>query len=225
MILNQDILFIHVPKTGGMAMTTKLLEVLPRPIYYAVPKGHEGKIKDPNIIISIGDRHGNLREAKKWVESLGMSLNSFKKILVAIRNPYDMEVSRYFYLRLGHPWDRGQAQKIALEGDFEKFAVESLYHGRKLSEVEKYFVIEGKMPSNINVLRFENLQTDLKTALLEVGIEFGDPLPVVNKTKHGHYREYLTSKAEQAIYKRYKWLFDNDYYEREEIGSIVGRVM
>ena len=97
----------------------------------------------------------------------------------------------------------------------KKFAVESLYHGRKLSEVYKYFEIEGKMPSNINVLRFENLQADLKNALLEVGIEFGSPLPIVNKTKHGHYREYLTPKAEKAIYKRYEWLFDNGFYERE----------
>ncbi len=216
MIFNQDVLFLHVPKTGGMAITNKLLEVLPRPIYYAVPKGHEGKIEDPNIVVSIGDRHGNLREAKKWVESLGMSLDSFKKILVAVRNPYDMEVSRYFYLRLGHPWDRGQAQKIALKGDFEKFAVESLYHGRELSEIYKYFEIDGKIPSNINILRFENLQADLKNALFEVGIEFGDPLPIVNKTKHGHYREYLTPKAEKAIYKRYQWLFARGFYRISE---------
>lgn len=215
MILNRDVLFIHVPKTGGMSVTTKLLEILPKPIYYAVPKGHEGKIEDPNIIVSIGDRHGNLQDAKEWVESLGMSLDSFKKILVAIRNPYDMEVSRYFYLQLGHPWDKGQAQTIALEGDFEKFAVESLYFGRKQSEVYKYFVIDKKKPSNLSVLRFENLQQDFKNALFEIGIEFDVPLPIVNKTKHGHYKEYLTPKAEKAIYQRYKWVFDNGFYERE----------
>ncbi len=215
MIFNQDILFIHVPKTGGMAITTKLLEVLPRPIYYAVPQGHEGKIEDPNIIISVGNRHGNLQEAKEWVASLGRSLDSFKKILVAIRNPYDMEVSRYFYLRLGHPWDKGQAQKIALEGDFEKFAIESLYFGRRLSKIEDYFILDEKMPSNLTVLRFENLESDLQTALSEVGIEFGSHLPVVNQTKRSHYREYLTPKAEKAIYQRYQWVFDHGYYDRE----------
>ncbi len=217
MIFNRDILFIHVPKTGGMAITTKLLEVLPRPIHYAVPKGHEGKIQDSNIIVTVGDRHGNLQEAREWVETFERNLNSFKKILVAVRNPYDMEVSRYFYLRLGHSWDKGQAQKIALEGNFEKFAVESLYFGRKLSLIEKYFVLNDKIPANLSILRFENLELDLKTALSEVGVEFGANLPIVNQTKRGHYKDYLTPKAEKAIYHRYQWIFDHGFYEREYV--------
>ncbi|NES03665.1 MAG: hypothetical protein F6K22_12915 [Okeania sp. SIO2F4] len=214
MICNKDVLFLHVPKTGGMAVTAKLLEILPRPVYYAVPEGHQGKITDPKVKITIGNRHGTLNEAKEWVEKLGMTLESFKKIIAFVRNPYDMEVSRYFYLQLGHPWDKGQAQSIALEGNFEKFAIESLYFGRKSSEIYKYFVINGEVPQNMTILRYENLESELKNSLSEVGIDFGEPLPVLNQTKRGKYQEYLTPKAEEGIYQRYQWLFNFGFYPR-----------
>lgn len=216
MLFNQDLLFLHVPKTGGMAVTQKLLDVLPKPIYYALPEGAKNKVHNPPEIIAVaGKRHGNLQQAREWVAEYGKTLASFKKIIANVRNPYAMEVSRYFYLRLGHPWDRGKAQKIALDSDFETFAVQSPYFGRKSSLVENYFLIDGKIPNNLVVIKHEQLHSDLAKVLAELNITLDSSITKVNSTKHADYHQYLTPKAETAIYQRYQWLFDAGFYPRE----------
>jgi hypothetical protein len=216
MLFNQDLLFLHVPKTGGMAVTQKLLEILPKPIYYGLPKGCNYKAHNPlEIIITVGKRHGNLQDAQKWVAEYGKTLASFKKIVAAIRNPYAMEVSRYFYLRIGHSWDQAEAQKIALNNDFETFAVNSAYFGRKLSRIEDYFLLDGIIPDNLKVIKQEQLEVDLAEILAELNITLDTPIIKVNNTKHKDYHQYLTPKAEVAIYQRYQWLFDAGFYQRE----------
>ncbi|MDJ0568272.1 MAG: hypothetical protein QNJ53_04435 [Pleurocapsa sp. MO_192.B19] len=216
MLFNQDLLFLHVPKTGGMAVTEKLLKTLPKPIYYALPEEAKDKAHNPpEIIATTGKRHGNLKQAQEWVAKYGKTLASFKKIIATIRNPYSMEVSRYFYLRLGYPWDKGKAQKIALASDFETFAIESLYFGRKSAKVEDYFLLDGKIPDNLAVIQHEQLYLELQKVLAELNIILDSPIQKVNSTKHQDYHQYLTPKAEVAIYNRYRWLFDSGFYQRE----------
>ena len=216
MLFNQDVLFLHVPKTGGMAVTEKLLEILPKPIYYALPERVKDKVHNPpEVIATIGKRHGNLQEAREWVAEYGKTLASFKKIIATVRNPYAMEVSRYFYLRQGFAWDNSKAQKIALESDFETFASESLYFGRKSSQVENYFLLDGIIPNNLAVIKHEQLHSDLQKVLSELNITLDSPITKVNGTKHKDYHQYLTPKAEAAIYQRYQWLFDAGFYQRE----------
>ncbi len=216
MLFNNDLLFLHVPKTGGMAVTQKLLDVLPHPIYYALPEGAKEKVHNPPQVIAVaGKRHGNLQQAQDWLKQYGKTLDSFKKIVATVRNPYAMEVSRYFYLRLNRPWDRGKAQTIALNSDFETFAQESPYFGRKLSRVEDYFLLDGTIPENMTAIKQEQLDSDLAKVLAELNLALNTPIVRKNGTKHANYHEYLTPEAEAAIYKRYQWLFDVGFYSRE----------
>ena len=216
MLFNQDLLFLHVPKTGGMAVTQKLLDILPKPIYCALPEGAKNKVHNPPEIIAVaGKRHGNLQQAQDWLSQYGKNLASFKKIVATIRNPYAMEVSRYFYLRLNRPWDRGKAQTIALNSDFTTFALESPYFGRKLSCVEDYFLVNGTMPESMAIVKQEQLDADLDRVLAELNLTLNAPVAKKNGTKHADYHEYLTPQAEAAIYQRYQWLFDTGFYKRE----------
>lgn len=216
MLFNQDLLFLHVPKTGGMAVTQKLLDILPKPIYYALPEGAKNKVHNPPAVIAVaGKRHGNLKQAQDWIKEYDRTLASFKKIVATIRNPYAMEVSRYFYLRLDRPWDRGKAQEIALNSDFEAFALKSPYFGRKLSRVEDYFLVDGIMPKNMAIIKQEQLNVDLGKILAELGLTLGSDVAKKNGTKHADYHQYLTPQAEVAVYERYQWLFDAGFYQRE----------
>lgn len=216
MLFNQDLLFLHVPKTGGMAVTRKLLTVLPKPIYYALPEGAKDKAHHPpEIMAVVGKRHGNLQQAQDWVKQYGKTLSGFKKIVATIRNPYAMEVSRYFYLRLNHPWDRGKAQKIALGSDFETFALESPYFGRQSSGIEDYFTLDGRIPHNLSIIRQEQLDLDLAEVLGELNIILASPIAKLNGTQHADYHQYLTPSSEAAIYQRYQWLFEQGFYPRE----------
>jgi hypothetical protein len=42
-------------------------------------------------------------------------------------------------------------------------------------------------------------------------------LPHHNQSRHGDFRSYYTPAAEESVYRRYKWVFDNNFYERLDL--------
>src|SRR4051812_45175713 len=105
MIFSKDLLFVHVPKTGGMSIRQYLLDTLPRPVYFVRPF-HEEPIRDNGVVdIAVESRHLSLRAAGQIVSRNGFKLEQFPLILAVIRNPYSLEVSRYAYLQSGQPWE------------------------------------------------------------------------------------------------------------------------
>jgi hypothetical protein len=216
MIFNYQLLFLHVPKTGGMSLTAHLLKVLPRPLYYSVPDGHYDAT-DRGIIHVPGYRHENLVEAKEVVARYGFDIARFPLILAAIRNPYALEVSRYSYLQKGRTWDAGHNQRLAMEADFETFAVNSFDHAHP---IETYFELDGWIPPNLHVLRCEQLAEDLQDALEWVGLKGEKTLGRENESRHEAYECYYTRAAEEAVYQRYRWVFERGFYSRMDPGAI-----
>ncbi len=108
MIFSKDVLFIHVPKTGGMSTSCYLLDILPRPVYLTHPaEVWNDDLPWRGIVQIVGRRHESLMEARDVVARHGFDIHRFPIILATIRNPYDLEVSRYTYLRIGYHWERG----------------------------------------------------------------------------------------------------------------------
>jgi hypothetical protein len=215
MIWNNQLLFIHVPKTGGMSVSSLFLDKLPRPVFCSVPTGQREPNAPADVTYVEGKRHENLEEARGLLQAHGRELDQFECIIAVVRNPYEMEVSRYFYLRLGHPWDKGPAQRLALEDTFEEFAVRSPYLGRADNRVEAFYTLAGERPASLRVLRQEHLQVELPELMAELGLgSVGWDLPSKNQTEHAPFGEYLTRRAEEAIYGRFRWIFDNGYYAR-----------
>ena len=99
MIFTRDVLFIHVPKTGGMALTSYLLDLLPGDKYYTAPEADPtvGGGRD-DVFHLAGARHETLDEAEQTFAPYGFHLSEFPLIIVGARNPYALEVSRYAYL-------------------------------------------------------------------------------------------------------------------------------
>jgi SAM-dependent methyltransferase len=215
MIFSKDILFLHVPKTGGMSITSYLLEVLPPPVYYTRPEVDEAFARRPGIVQVLGARHESLPEVVGLLPRYGFSLSDFRLILAVLRNPYDLEVSRYHYLRAGHPWDYGPNQRLALTRDFTTFAANSsLSEQNSVRSLENYFHSNGEIPPNLRIIRFESLETDIKEALSSLGIEDRADFPWRNKSRHDDYLSYYTKEAEEAIYNKYRWVFDAGFYDR-----------
>lgn len=217
MICNDELCFVHVPKAAGMSLSKFLLKNLKkRPVHYFLPNGHlsdeEKKIED--VIVHQGTRHENLIEAQQYLKNIGKSLEDFKVIFAVIRNPYDLEVSRFKYLQIGHPWDSGRDAKLAQTGDFKLFAKKSLFWGKKTSEFEKYYTLNGMCLSNMKILRFEDLSHQINIHLSEY-VGNTQELGKVNSTKRGDYRKYISQDIEEYIYKRYQWIFDYGFYPRE----------
>jgi hypothetical protein len=210
---NRQLLFIHVPKTGGMSITKHLMRWLPGPVYLAVPEGHEPRNPPQQVRVVAGRRHATLDQARDALAPYGLNLHDVPLITAVVRNPYDMEVSRFFYLRKGNPWDSGPDQELAMSGNFEEFA---LGVARRSLRMERYYTIDGLTPSNLHLLRFERLQEDFGrlAALVDLPKTAGH-LPRANATEHRRYREYMTQRAAEAVYRRYQWVFDSGLYERE----------
>jgi hypothetical protein len=211
MIFCEKLLFLHVPKTGGISITSVLLDVLPAPVYYSAPSGHHGPAREGIVFVS-GKRHETLEDAEELLAEYEWRLEQFPAILACLRNPYELEVSRFAYLRKGHPWDRGVSQELALGGDFERFAADSPPHAHR--QLEAYFVLRGSVPDNLRIVRLEEISTELPAVLRSVGITSKIRIPRTNRSRHRHYSRYYTPKAEEAVYRKYRWAFEEGGYER-----------
>jgi hypothetical protein len=241
MLFNDKVLFLHVPKAAGTSVTSFLIRnlaglvTITEPSYPAwisgqAPSGarlrlafrrirHEISLRlRPRLRRIAGTRHENLGEASEALARLGRKLEDFEVILAVVRNPYDMEVSRFNFLRRGHLGIPGLAQnypeKLALAGDFAAFADRAPYHGRLPGRLGAWFEIDGQMPSNLRVVRFETLEQDLRAALMPFCRNLS-ALPRLNPSQHKPYAEYLSPDVEEAIYRKYRWVFDRGFYRRE----------
>ncbi len=242
MLFTDRLLFLHVPKTGGTSVTSFLIRNLPGRITLTEPadlpsaaddlpfslrmrlqlrqwRRQFGFLRHPRLRRIAGVRHETLQQASDVHASLGRKLADFETILAVIRNPYDLEVSRFHFFRRGHLGIRGfaheYAEELAQSGDFAAFAERAAYHGQLPGRIEDWFEIAGRIPANLRVVRFESLEADLARALAPFcGIV--SPLPRLNASAHAPYKNYLTPDIEMAIYNKYRWPFDRGYYAREE---------
>src|SRR5581483_11606531 len=221
MIFCEKLLFLHVPKAAGSSLTQVLLERLPRPTYYTHPEDfYEGR--DDGVIHLPGGAHETLAEAGEIIASYGFELSDLGVILGVVRNPYALEVSRYFYLRTANPYDIGYNQALALTSDFETFALKSKPHGWLKRPIESYFTLDGEVPPNMRILRMEHLLEDLNAALETVALPPVENLPATNTSDHGHFIDYYTPRAEKSVFERYRWLFDQGFYQRIDPKQLVG---
>jgi hypothetical protein len=242
MLFNDRLVFLHVPKTAGTSVTSFLIRNLPGKIILTEPadtpaagslplaargrlelrrlRRRIGFLRHPRLHRIVGARHETLRQAAETLSGLGRRLEDFEAVIAVIRNPYDLEVSRFHFFRRGHLGIKGFAHELAEElaqsGDFAAFAERAAYHGQLPGHIEDWFEIDGRMPSNMRILRFETLEADL-ARLIAPYCRTSAPLPRLNASSHAPYKEYLTPEIEDAIYRKYRWPFDRGYYAREKI--------
>jgi len=203
MILNKDLLFIHVPKTGGTSVSYYLMKTLSKPVFYFAPhlKGDEPE----GIIHAKCDRHMPLLRAKE----LGIDA---PLVLVVIRNPYDLVVSRYHFLR--HVFSAPiitPMHQLALDVDFETFAIEHTHPSQEI-----YFLCDGELPRHARIVKFEKLDHAITSAARDAndGRTSLAVFPHKGISPHKPWQSCITPAAEEAIYQRNRWVFDNGYYDR-----------
>ena len=223
MILSERVLFVHVPKTGGMAVTRYLLRVLPRPVWYTHPE-HDPEL-DSGVIQLRGIRHETLGEAHAIAARQGVDAARLPLTIGVLRNPYALEVSRFAYLQKGHAWDAGPNQDLALAGDFTAFAMQSTDHAGSERPIAGYFEIDGRIPPGMAILRHESLHHDLPRALAAAGVAVPADVELAseNESRHGPWLDYYTRAAAEAVGDRYRWVFDHGFYERLDPAALPER--
>lgn len=211
MIWNNKILFIHTPKTAGMSMTGMLLESLDGPVSITGPFDNR---TENGVQYLQGKRHETLVDAESFLTYRNKSIRDFEKIFCVMRNPYDLELSRYSYLRKNLPHDKGPAQTIALENDYKNYLRQAPFFGMNPPRLHLYFSINGHLPENLVVLKFERLNEDIKT-FMSPYMKPGYQLPFENASTHKKYEEVYDEETEELCFERNRWFFEKGFYARE----------
>ncbi len=211
MILSNDLLFVHVPKTAGTSVRDWLLDHLRPPILHVHPNGKRFDTDRARITWMPGDKHANLVTAEPLVRMFtGRDLADLPMVIAGVRNPYDREVAWFSYLDSPVP-DMGFHLRGERWGTFEEFVARDTTLDRRL---EHFYEIRARPLANLRLVRTEHLEQDLTDAMTALGIATRRAVPRLNASRHDDYRGYYTPETEQAVYERYRWYFDQGLYER-----------
>jgi hypothetical protein len=142
-----------------------------------------------------------------------------------MRNPYDLEVSRYYHLRKSEAYEPDNEKSLALKLSFDEFVIKSQFRAPHPQNpelefreaIKNYYSMGTVFPKNLRILRYECVQEDLDKELGALG--YGPvPLQSVNVSEERPDRSYKhlikTKDVESAIYTKYRWLFEHGYYTR-----------
>lgn len=199
-----------MPKTAGISVSNLLLAKATETTFFSEIRQSMGGRFGVHVE---GVRHETLFHAEAYFRRWNKSILDFEKILVTMRNPYDMDLSQYSYFRkVGHEQDVGPEGRIALNHTFREYLETAPFKGEFPPRLDKFFHVLGKIPPNLAVLRFERLNEDLRRHASPFLTDVA--LPHDNRSEHLPYEEIFDAQLEELCYRRNRWFFDNGYYPR-----------
>lgn len=216
MVFNRDILFIHLGKTGGISVANYLCRVLKPPVVSVVRFNEIDQLKQIGHEIMIPwKRHANLVEAATYLKEKNLLIEDFKMIMIVIRDPVDLDFSYYKHLRtpryikkLSHkPVNREKLE--AAQKEYPYFAGKPFTHFR--GELKDFFEIDGQIPENMKIVRFENLTEEITDIVKPYAIADVD-FPHRNKSPENIERPPLTPQAIKSIFNKYQWIYEHSFY-------------
>jgi len=218
MIFNQHLLFIHVPKTGGTSATQYLLDVLPKPVYYT-HRPHDRRMSGDGVVRLPGRTHESLAEARDVVRGHGFDLDRFPAILAVLRNPYSLKVSLYTYFQSRDLPNASSQEhiRIARTSDFAAFV-----RRKQRTTIHRFFETDGRIPDNMRIIKYEGMVDGIKNELRRLGIPPDRDFPWRNSSFHLDFVRYYDAAIEEAVYNRYRWVFDHGFYDRLAPDLLVG---
>ena len=215
-LFSKDVLFLHIPKAAGTSVTEYLVEVLPRPVSYVHPTEMK-RMSERGIDWIQGKAHQTLAEAAVLTREHGFDVAAFPLVLAVLRNPYDRAVSLYSFLR--RPGNQtamaNPLHAVALRGSFRDFVVAArAAPTRPLARSYDFVHLNGAIPRNLKMAKFERLADDVIRALESVGVKGDAEFPWQNRSIHDDFRLYYDDETEDIVYSDNKWMFDAGLYER-----------
>ena len=166
-------ILIHIPKTAGVSICNSL----------GITKGIQ--------------RHWNAKTTRRRI---GFDKWNSYFTFTFVRNPWDREISSYFYRNEHYTSD-----------DFKLHLIRKDIHF-KIPNYFPWFSNVKNQPIVNFIGRFENLQEDFNTVCDKIKIPHQE-LQHKNKTKHKHYTEYYDDETREIVAEKYA--MDIEYFGYE----------
>jgi len=185
-----NLLFIHIPKTGGTSYEKYMLDKTETRIW-----GKQDIFPDPTLN-QISLQHQPYQTVYKYRELLGIEFIDKLKKLAFVRNPYDRIVSDIFWLKFNTKTDSQEEIYDTIRHD---------YIGRDDLDnhnIPQYkFVTDenGKLIPDITLLKMENLTEELQ--------KYGFP-DYEGPSQSNSYMKYLNKDSIRLINLFYKKDFE-----------------
>ena len=216
MLFNDEFVFLHYPRSAGKSLTRYMIEAWQGPIHGLVSLRQTKELEDvmrPDVFLEAVGAHQTVSQAKAILAERGKHIEEFRAVFLGIRDPYDMAVSRYCFMRRTYQWNQDRPTfRKAHELEFEEF-----WLSYRANLGDAFLTIDGAVLENQRFIRFETLQEDLDAISVEYGFNPAS-LAHLNSTPHDHYSNYVkTPRCEQAIYERFRYLFDTGLYPRRPV--------
>jgi len=218
MIFNNDLIFIHIGKTGGLSCSEYLLHNLQPPVYNCHREALNEMIKTDGIVprTDVG-RHCTLAEALDYIGQLnGKQLKDFAKVVAVIRHPYTLEYSFYKHLQKPSVRERRKSPPHLLElakGDFKTFVERAGYH-RPDHTQDDFVRLGNEIPICVEFIKFEQLTVAFPQAVSRFFRKGAHAsLPHHNRTEYqSNIGKELTDDVKELIYQKHKFMFDSGLY-------------
>jgi hypothetical protein len=196
--VEKNFIFVHVAKTGGQAMKNVL-----RP--YAVKKagGQWRRLLSHLPVREALDAQLGPHTSARWAKrKLPRDFfdHAFKFGLV--RNPYDLAVSRYFFVRSHtdhHRHEDAQKQSFA---DFLLAQKRRARWGQK-DQTAMLCDTDGRLLVD-KVYRFEEMEEAYNDIVQRLDLQDAPPLARKNASSHADYRSYYTDRERALVEELWK---------------------
>lgn len=196
--IEKNFIFIHVAKTGGQSMKNVL-----RP--YAVQKngGQWRRLLSHLPVREAVDAQFGPHTSARWARRKlprDFFNRAFKFGLV--RNPYELAVSRYFFVRSNadhHHHEDARKQSFA---DFLLAQKRRSRWGEK-DQTAMLCDTDGRLLVD-KVYRFEDIKDAYKDIVRRLGLQDAPPLTRMNASRHADYRNYYSDQKKALVEELWK---------------------
>jgi len=192
---NVNLLFIHIPKTGGSSLeeyfSSKFnIPLNTKSLYMFID--NQTKLNE-NMVINSSLQHITYNQMVKYNKVFNIDFNNIK-IMTIVRNPYERIISDlFFYKKINISTSKEEVFNI-----INKYVLSDNYDNNNIPQHLFLQDNNKELISNIHILKTENLTTDMKN----LGYNDFNLFSNANPNKINYYN-YLDNKSIKII---------NDFY-------------
>ena len=203
---NLNLLFIHIPKTGGTSFENYMSEKYNIPLNYK--SLYKFKKGEPSTY-----QHFPIRDLWKRKDEFGIQEKDLR-IIAFVRDPYDRTISDLFYWNIINK-DMSSEEVASL---LKKYLnTKNTFDNHKIPQRDFIVNDQDELWPNIEIVKTENL----KHGLIGLGFDDFDHEDYVNKAKLDgskiDYSDYLNDESIRLIERFYAKDFEAfDYSKRSE---------